>query len=243
MRLSVSQYVRNNAVAFLALFVALGGTGAYAANTIGSDDVIDDSLQSVDIKNFTVALSDLAGDSVKGNRVIDDSLGGADVLESSLGKVPNAATLSGRTASGISRAAHASDGKLDLGRDGRSVLATTDLFVPHDGFVLLHGGAVAEYGGCERCYTHLRFRDATNGIETNATFSLSNAPNVSTYLPLTHSAFLRVARGNHTFELIGEWRDASTDEASAISPTFWEKTLTALYVPYDGAGRSLPVPE
>jgi hypothetical protein len=34
-------YVQNNAVAFLALFVALGGTGAYAANTIRSSDIVD----------------------------------------------------------------------------------------------------------------------------------------------------------------------------------------------------------
>jgi hypothetical protein len=47
-------------VAYLALFIALGGT-AYAANTIGRDDIIDDSIQSVDIKNQTVTANDIAG--------------------------------------------------------------------------------------------------------------------------------------------------------------------------------------
>lgn len=47
-------------VAYVALFVALGGT-AYAANTVGSDDIIDDSVQSVDIKDQTVTTKDMAG--------------------------------------------------------------------------------------------------------------------------------------------------------------------------------------
>src|SRR5262245_41260268 len=47
-------------VAFIALFVVLGGT-AYAiagANTVGSSAVIDNSLQSVDIHNGTIAAVD-----------------------------------------------------------------------------------------------------------------------------------------------------------------------------------------
>jgi hypothetical protein len=61
-------------VACLALFVALSGT-AYAAATIGSADVIDNSLQSVDLKD---------GAAVKGADVTDDSILGADVKESTL---------------------------------------------------------------------------------------------------------------------------------------------------------------
>jgi hypothetical protein len=52
-------------VAYVALFVALGGT-AYAANTVGSDDIIDDSIQSVDIKDQTVTTKDIAGVNVTG---------------------------------------------------------------------------------------------------------------------------------------------------------------------------------
>jgi hypothetical protein len=54
------------AVAYLALFIALGGT-AYAANTVGSDDIIDESIQSVDIKNQTVTTKDIAGADVTGS--------------------------------------------------------------------------------------------------------------------------------------------------------------------------------
>ena len=53
------------AVAYLALFVALGGT-AYAANTVGSDDIIDESIQSVDIKNQTITTKDIAGADITG---------------------------------------------------------------------------------------------------------------------------------------------------------------------------------
>jgi hypothetical protein len=97
--------------AYLALFVAVSTGGAYAANTIGSADVIDESLLSQDIKNGEVKESDIRGDQVttgkirSGNvltsdlgngavtniKVLDDSLGGADILESSLAKVPSAA--------------------------------------------------------------------------------------------------------------------------------------------------------
>ena len=40
-----------NVCSCIALIVALGTGGAYAANTVGSDDIIDESIQSVDIKN------------------------------------------------------------------------------------------------------------------------------------------------------------------------------------------------
>src|SRR5215211_7473196 len=46
----ISRHVRSNLIGYVALFVALGGT-AYAAATVNSGDVINDSLRSVDLKN------------------------------------------------------------------------------------------------------------------------------------------------------------------------------------------------
>ena len=63
-------------MATIALFIALGG-GAYAAATIDSSDVKDNSLQSVDVKN-----ANLSGTDVK-----DDSLGGGDIIEKKLSVV------------------------------------------------------------------------------------------------------------------------------------------------------------
>ena len=47
-------------VAYVALFVALGGTG-YAAATIGANDIKDDAVRTRHIKNGAVSLPKLAG--------------------------------------------------------------------------------------------------------------------------------------------------------------------------------------
>ena len=80
-------------IACLALFVALGGVG-YAAATIGSAAIIDNSIKSKDVRN-----NDLRGKDVRTN-----TLKGADVDESSLGKVPSAAN-----ADSAATAAHATN--------------------------------------------------------------------------------------------------------------------------------------
>ena len=67
-------HLRANLVGYVALLVALSGT-AYAAATVGSGDVINDSLKSVDLKNAKA---------VKSADVRDDALLGADVDETSL---------------------------------------------------------------------------------------------------------------------------------------------------------------
>ena len=87
-------------VAYLALFVALGGT-AYAAATIGSSQVIDNSLQSVDLKdNAGVKSADVVNDSATGGGlgsvdIRNNSLTGGDITESTLAKVPSADKLDG----------------------------------------------------------------------------------------------------------------------------------------------------
>jgi hypothetical protein len=70
-------------VAYLALFVALGGT-AYAANEWTGRNIVNGSLKRVD----------LGANSVNGNKVVNNSLKGADILESSLGTVPKAGEAS-----------------------------------------------------------------------------------------------------------------------------------------------------
>lgn len=78
--------------AYLSLFLVMGGGAAYAANAIGSEDVINESLTSADLKNGAAVKSeDVANDSVTGG-----GLRGPDILESTLGKVPNADKLDGK---------------------------------------------------------------------------------------------------------------------------------------------------
>jgi hypothetical protein len=59
-------------VAYVALFVALGGTGAYAAATITGDDVVDESLTSADL---------LDEKGVQGSDVIEGSLESTDLKD------------------------------------------------------------------------------------------------------------------------------------------------------------------
>ena len=67
------EFIRTNALASVALFMALGGS-AYAANTVFSSDIVDGEVRSVD-----VADSGLGGVDVAAN-----SLTGADISESAL---------------------------------------------------------------------------------------------------------------------------------------------------------------
>jgi hypothetical protein len=66
-------HLRRNAVAYAALFVALGGTGAYAAATITGAQVVDNSLTSKDVVGLT----------------------GKDIVESRLGQVRSSTALNG----------------------------------------------------------------------------------------------------------------------------------------------------
>jgi hypothetical protein len=85
-------------VALVALFVAMSGVG-YAAATIGSGQIKNNSVRGKDIRNSSVTGKDvknngLTGSDVKnlkGGDVTNESLTGKDVDESTLGKVPAAA--------------------------------------------------------------------------------------------------------------------------------------------------------
>ena len=78
------RHARQNVVAWLALFVALGGTGAYAANEWTGDNIVDGSLTGQDIFNNTVSGADITNGSLTGADVFDNTLGGADITNGSL---------------------------------------------------------------------------------------------------------------------------------------------------------------
>jgi hypothetical protein len=68
-----------NVCSFLALTVALGTGGAYAANTIGSDDIIDESIQSQDIKDGAVRYPDIALNSITSGKLVNGQVTASDV--------------------------------------------------------------------------------------------------------------------------------------------------------------------
>jgi hypothetical protein len=102
-----------NVTATIALFVALGGT-AYAAATIGSDDVIDNSLRSEDIKNETLRGGDLATNTIGSTRIIDDTLTADDIKNGTIGSSDIAANSlgGGRIADNSLKAADIDEGSL-----------------------------------------------------------------------------------------------------------------------------------
>jgi|tagenome__1003787_1003787.scaffolds.fasta_scaffold20604183_1 hypothetical protein len=85
-----------NVVATLALLFALGTGGAYAANTIGSSDVIDESLLSQDIKNGEVKDTEIAPDAVNTTHIKNGAVKADDLANDSVrgGKIL-AGTVSG----------------------------------------------------------------------------------------------------------------------------------------------------
>lgn len=71
----------HNLVGYVALFVALGGTSAYAAAQIGS----------AQIKPNAVKTGHIADGQVRSPDVLNNGLSGSDIAESTLAKVPAAA--------------------------------------------------------------------------------------------------------------------------------------------------------
>jgi hypothetical protein len=66
-------------VAYLALFVALGGTGAYAANTVFSTDIVDGEVKNQDLANNSVGQAKISGGGVGSTDLADNSVTSAKV--------------------------------------------------------------------------------------------------------------------------------------------------------------------
>lgn len=80
----LASQVRNQWMGAVSLFLVLAGGTAYAANTIGSADIIDNSVASVDLKNNDVRGGDVLDGTLDSVDVRNDSLNRTDVNESSL---------------------------------------------------------------------------------------------------------------------------------------------------------------
>lgn len=79
---------------FLALFFVLTTGSAYALaghNTVFSDDIVNGAVKSKDVRDA----------SLTGGDVADESLTGSDIDESSLGTVPDAGTVGGKSPSDL----------------------------------------------------------------------------------------------------------------------------------------------
>lgn len=66
-------------IACIALFVALGPTAAYAANTVFSTDIVDGQVQTADLADQGVTTQKIAFDSIGTGRIIDNTVSSADL--------------------------------------------------------------------------------------------------------------------------------------------------------------------
>lgn len=85
-----------NVTATLALVVALGAGGAYAAGQIGARDIAENAVRTQHIKAGHVRAADIRGNAVSGRKVADNSLTGADIREGSLTGVDRCPTAAPR---------------------------------------------------------------------------------------------------------------------------------------------------
>jgi hypothetical protein len=96
-------HLRRQWMGALALLLVLTGGVAYAANTIGSADVINDSLQSADLKdNAAVKSVDVRDDTLPGGGlhsadIANGSIGAADLAPSEAPQTPTLLNCQGST--------------------------------------------------------------------------------------------------------------------------------------------------
>jgi hypothetical protein len=63
-----------NVISMIALFVALGGVGAYAANTVFSEDIVDGEVKTADLGTSAVTNPKIIGGAVTSSKVANGTL-------------------------------------------------------------------------------------------------------------------------------------------------------------------------
>ena len=81
----ISSYIRRNHLAVVALFLAVGGGTAWAANTIDSTDIIDGEVKTVDLANGAVRTGKIANGHVRGEDIAADAVGSSAIANGAVG--------------------------------------------------------------------------------------------------------------------------------------------------------------
>ena len=101
MRRAIKSPSASTAVALLALFVALGGTG-YAAAKLNGRNIKNKTIAGKKFKNRTVAGGKVKNRTLTGGKLKNNTLAGGKIRESQLGTVPRAAVApTAGTANGV----------------------------------------------------------------------------------------------------------------------------------------------
>ena len=200
----IRKLVQQQWAGLIALFLVLVGGTAYAANTIGSADVIDNSLISADIRNDTatsptggLVAADLRAGSVGTSEVGTNALTGADIDETSLNS--SIFTL-GRSAFSNT------DCDPDSSGDLVDCVGIQDLSLPRAGRVLLiaAGGQFSDSAGADGdC--HLEVDDSTAAIPAHPVVQPGETADNTDSLATNGFAITAVTAllpaGAHDFEL------------------------------------------
>jgi hypothetical protein len=133
-------FLRNNLIALIALFIALGGT-SYAATqlpsrSVGTKQLKSGAVTAAKIKSGAVTAAKIKAGAVSTAAIASDAVTGDKVLESSLGKVPSAASAdSAANATHATSADTAGDsakwGGVSSGALGTAVVVPGIGFKPH----------------------------------------------------------------------------------------------------------------
>ncbi len=107
-------------ISVISLFIATSGVG-YAAATIGSSQIKNNSVRGKDIRNSTIGGKDVA----------KNALTGSDIAESKLGKVPSATNAT--NAQNASLAANAAPGAIGAGELGKVVVRALETQIADGG--------------------------------------------------------------------------------------------------------------
>ncbi len=145
----------------------------------------------------------------------------------------NSDQVDGYSANQLARLAALTDAKVgDV--NVFSALDTTTVTAPTAGYVLVTATALGlSQGGCSGCSAHTHIRHVeSDTISTNAIQAVAAA---GQFVSTANTAVFPVSAGVNTFEIDG----AAFPTASI---TYYDRTITALFVPWNGDGTSVPAP-
>ena len=150
------RFVRQNAIAFLALFVALGGTGAYAFDHVRSVDIVDGQVKARDLARNAVASGKIRDGAVTGPKIADGAVGSAKISAGGVGgsDLANGAVGSAKLADGAVAGAKLADAAVSGAKIADGSVSGADIdestLGPVPDAALLGGRPASSYLGLSR---------------------------------------------------------------------------------------------
>jgi hypothetical protein len=223
----------------LALFVALGGT-AYAAATIGSAEVINNSLLSEDVKDATLTGADLRENTIGSGRIADGSIIGSDIKQNTIGslRVADNSLLSADIKNDALTGDDIDESTLDVGAVGVDPpgsdpgladfpdQAVHTIDVPSSGTLLVQGWAdnVAVTCGSDVCYIAWGLYVDGQPIAGSEIAITAGQSQTSASRAVSTVGRLNVGPGTHTVSL------GYSESSFATGRTFTDAWVSSVFV-------------